>query len=536
MNTNGVMPLLTLLLIACFFSLSVAREEDKHDLCNFWANHGECESNPNYMLSNCGASCTARKASRTKSNLSWSDEKHAPLVSWDEPEQDSDEDDIFADPANALLEEVKQRSNDAETCPAPGSPPPIVRLPKNYPADLTLAPPLEDGAIGPTLDEVQSVGRLLSVQYINKHYSGPKTMVGGAVACKVVNFTGRKFKKMWDNGSPEGVYNGELSSKLGAKDTMNTYDTHAFKFIDAETGELYRRITFKNGVYMIILEPHKDDPRYDEITSSELYRNAQEELQFMKRYYRHYKYPWLSAYGRPVPELNMWPANYVGQTHEITSHHSYWVCDDIRDKEKCHPSGGQSVHLNLTVASHAPHGPRVLVIDDLLSEAECDHILKLGNTVVRDSMVGNGASGGFKSSSRTSSTGWLPRNKSPILDTLQRRFADVLGIDESLLHSHKAAEDLQVVRYNPGQEYNPHHDFGDSGDGIGQRFLTLLLYVVVPEEGGMTSFPKAFDGKGLRVKPAKRGGAVLFYSMLPDGNGDDLSLHAGEKVFKGDKW
>ena len=29
---------------------------------------------------------------------------------------------------------------------------------------------------------------------------------------------------------------------------------------------------------------------------------------------------------------------------------------------------------------------------------------------------------------------------------------------------------------------------------------------------------------------------MLFYSMRPDGNGDDLSLHAGEPVRKGVKW
>ena len=89
-------------------------------------------------------------------------------------------------------------------------------------------------------------------------------------------------------------------------------------------------------------------------------------------------------------------------------------------------------------------------------------------------------------------------------------------------------------RYLPGQEYAPHHDFGDDGTPE-QRFLTLLLYIQLPDQGGATSFPKAFDGKGLQVIPA-RGDAVLFYNMLPDGNGDDLALHAGMPVQKGEKW
>ena len=58
--------------------------------------------------------------------------------------------------------------------------------------------------------------------------------------------------------------------------------------------------------------------------------------------------------------------------------------------------------------------------------------------------------------------------------------------------------------------------------------MTLLLYVVMPKRGGHTSFLKAFGGHGMRLKPPSRGGGVLFYIMLPDGN--DLSLHGGEYV------
>jgi len=31
--------------------------EDAHELCSFWANKGECDKNPNYMLNNCRISC-----------------------------------------------------------------------------------------------------------------------------------------------------------------------------------------------------------------------------------------------------------------------------------------------------------------------------------------------------------------------------------------------------------------------------------------------------------------------------------------------
>ena len=56
------------------------------------------------------------------------------------------------------------------------------------------------------------------------------------------------------------------------------------------------------------------------------------------------------------------------------------------------------------------------------------------------------------------------------------------------------------------------------------------IYIQIPKTGGYTSFPKAYDGRGMKIHNPPRGGAVLLYSMLPDGNGDDLSLHGGDTV------
>jgi prolyl 4-hydroxylase len=56
-------------------------------------------------------------------------------------------------------------------------------------------------------------------------------------------------------------------------------------------------------------------------------------------------------------------------------------------------------------------------------------------------------------------------------------------------------------------------------------------------EGGETAFPRWVNSEtsdSLRVKPEK-GKALLFYSMLPDGNMDDLSHHSSLPVKKGEK-
>jgi prolyl 4-hydroxylase len=226
---------------------------------------------------------------------------------------------------------------------------------------------------------------------------------------------------------------------------------------------------------------------------------------------------------RASPRLTPSPLHNTGQTHVVASPHAYTHEEGIAEGD---------LALSLQVVSHAPQGPRVFLVREMLSQFECDHIIEMGTKVIRESMVGQG--GGFKSKTRTSRNGWLRRSASPTLERIYKRFGDVLGIDHELLSSNKNAEELQVVRYQQSQEYAPHHDFGDDGTPE-QRFLTLLLYIQLPDKGGATSFPKAADGRGLQVVPA-RGDAVLFYSMLPDGNADDLALHAGMPIHEGEKW
>jgi len=485
--------------------------------CGLWAGAGECDANPKYMRQHCVAACDAHDEVQRDIALP------SPILPSDPHEGVG----LGVDGNPFHLNAVLSRSEGAETCSSSGAPPPIVKLPEEYPAVLTLAPPLNGDGPVRDLDDLHAEGRLEFAEHI--YDQGRRTSSTG-VAVKIINFTRRRFDEMWDDGSEEGVYNGSIKGQLGARDVLMTYGGHAFRFVDHKTKELYRRIEMRSDVHFIIFPPDKDDKK---ALASKEYAAALHEAAFMQDYYAHHNYPWLARYGRPAPVLNMWPADHIGQTHVIKTQQSHWNCADFEDPA-CRP-GTDPLVLNLTVASHAPHGPRVFVIENLMSDAECDHVRSEGEKVVGDSIVGD-SGGGFKSSSRTSSTGWLSRRRSPILETMSRRFADVLGIDEARLTTQELAEDLQVVRYEHTQRYNPHHDFRDgSGGGYGQRFLTLLLYVEVPEGGGHTAFPKAFDGRGMKVKPP-RGSAVLFYSMLPDGNGDDLSLHGGDPVSSGEKW
>ena len=195
------------------------------------------------------------------------------------------------------------------------------------------------------------------------------------------------------------------------------------------------------------------------------------------------------------------------------------------------------VKLDLEVVSLTP---RVFIIENFLSDAEATEIIRLAKPTLHHSSVGDVTAGAFESDTRTSVNSWIPREKTPLIDSIYRRAADLVQIDEKLLYRTHNGEDMQVVHYEKGQHYDAHHDFGVSGFPE-SRFLTMLMYLtdpVSPTAGGETSFPKAFQGKhgeGFKVLP-KKGNAVLFYDLLPDGNGDELSLHAAMPTTEGEKW
>ena len=142
-------------------------------------------------------------------------------------------------------------------------------------------------------------------------------------------------------------------------------------------------------------------------------------------------------------------------------------------------------------------------------------------------------------------------------DTIFRRVADLLKIDEHLMRdripddaedddslptNERIVEAMQLVRYDEGQEYSPHHDFAYppiSNRYQPKRFATVLMYLSGADvEGGETVFPKSVTTNkhdGLKVKP-QSGKALVYYNVLPDGNMDDLSQHGGSKVKSGVKY
>lgn len=104
-----------------------------------------------------------------------------------------------------------------------------------------------------------------------------------------------------------------------------------------------------------------------------------------------------------------------------------------------------------------------------------------------------------------------------------------------------AVEPSSVICYKPGQEYKTHVDYftdqqiaenrSRTRDFGGQRVVTFLICLQAAEEGGETCYPR------VDLKVAHRPGtAALHYNTLPDGRPDELSVHIGMPVTRGEKW
>ena len=250
--------------------------------------------------------------------------------------------------------------------------------------------------------------------------------------------------------------------------------------------------------------------------------------------------PWLAHYPRDPPIHHIWAADFIGQQHTIITDATHWTCvpqhnpPTQEERDECHPIPPNVSPLAITLEVISIE-PKIFLIKNTLSKTEADLIISLAKPKIKRSLAGS--DGGLVSNTRTSSNAWLGRREHYILDTIYKRAADIVNISETLFvpgQIGNIVEDMQVVNYQYNQEYTPHHDFGADGRP-NQRYITLLFYLtdqIDNDAGGETSFPKA----GLNPIHPGKGNSVMFYSLLEDGNADDLSLHAGTPVKKGEKW
>jgi len=176
--------------------------------------------------------------------------------------------------------------------------------------------------------------------------------------------------------------------------------------------------------------------------------------------------------------------------------------------------------------------PRIIVFGSLLSDDECDQLVALARDRVARSATVNQQTGLDEvHAGRTSEGTCFDRGAHGVCDRIEARIAALLDwpVDRG--------EGLQVLRYGPGAQYKPHHDYFDPhkpGTASvlargGQRVASLVMYLNTPTHGGATTFPDA----NFEVAPIK-GNAVFFSYDRP--HPMTRTLHGGAPVIEGEKW
>ncbi len=178
--------------------------------------------------------------------------------------------------------------------------------------------------------------------------------------------------------------------------------------------------------------------------------------------------------------------------------------------------------------------PRIALLRDLFTPTECQHLIAAAKPYLEPSRVVSDAGQEILDHNRSSwEMRFYPEAKDMLVWIYERRLARVSETRP------EQGEALLVLRYQPGQEYRTHVDFFDPDlpgqrahiDTSGQRMLTMLTYLAEVEEGGGTEFPEL----GITVAP-QAGTALVFYNVMPDGQVDRRTLHAGLPVKAGIKW
>lgn len=181
--------------------------------------------------------------------------------------------------------------------------------------------------------------------------------------------------------------------------------------------------------------------------------------------------------------------------------------------------------------------PRIALVTSFLPPSVCAWIIKSSASKLRPCEVFDPNGGTKRDPSRSNTATAFHLLEGDLIQQLVcRRIAVVSGLP--LEHQ----ERMNILHYDPGQEFKPHYDFirpwgpeaqGYAGEiaALGQRAVTMLVYLNEGYEGGETVFPHLKLGiKG------RTGDALIFWNVSATGVLERNSLHAGAPVISGEKW
>lgn len=174
------------------------------------------------------------------------------------------------------------------------------------------------------------------------------------------------------------------------------------------------------------------------------------------------------------------------------------------------------------------------IIDQFLSQQECDEMIGMVTNRLRSSSTINPISGVTQVDDfRKSDQMFFKIAENRLIANIENRIAEYTNTD--IDHG----EAMQVVRYEPGGYFKPHHDDFDPNfpgnqpqiERGGQRRITFMMYLNDVEEGGETYF-RDLD---LYIKPMT-GKAIVWWNLTEDRVRDVSANHEGRPLKSGLKY
>ncbi|MHA6288184.1 prolyl hydroxylase family protein [Maricaulis sp. CAU 1757] len=243
--------------------------------------------------------------------------------------------------------------------------------------------------------------------------------------------------------------------------------------------------------------------------------------------------------GQIDPSTRDSAAALVASGHPLAGHlRSVTQALPLGDPDTTAPLQAAELARRLTepdlIAQALSTDPRIIAFETAVPRAVCDYLAAGTAQLLRPAEIFDPASGQTRPDPyRTSLTASLGEDAMDlVLWAIKHRLARLAGSELA------RAEAMAVLAYRPGDEYRRHFDFliadgaAASADleARGQRRHTVLLRLNDEFEGGATYFPR------LDIRWQDRaGGALAFDNLDQNGDGNPLTLHAGEPVASGTK-
>lgn len=170
----------------------------------------------------------------------------------------------------------------------------------------------------------------------------------------------------------------------------------------------------------------------------------------------------------------------------------------------------------------------VCVIEEVLDLPTCEELIRISEaganfrpSVIRDADTPHDDSETIDRARRSSDSTVIGFGTLSCVDVIYEKITKLIGCDISQL------EPMQVVRYGPGDRFQPHHD----ADGKLRRTKTVLVYLNDQFDGGYTYFPMIETA----IQPLA-GAALIFDNIDATGKVIPESLHESTTIEKGIKY